>query len=135
MTFNYFSSNGISLIANQYNSNEKNSFDNDLNTRFIGLEMAQSLFENNILFIDARDNGSYNEGHIAGAIISTPFTELIDFIFDSQGFDKPIVVYCDDEECGLSQDLAYQIESEGFSDIYIFSGGWKLWESEKLPIE
>ena len=37
-----------------------------------------------------------------------PFSDLVDYIFTLQGFDEPLVVYCDDEECGLSQDLAYQ---------------------------
>ena len=131
--FNYFSSNGIPLIAKHHNNN---NYDGDeLIMDFISLELAQQFFDDNILFIDARDNAFYNEGHIAGAIKSIPFSDLIDYIFTFKGFDEPLVVYCDDEECGLSQDLAYQIESEGFSNIYIFSGGWKLWESAKLPIE
>ena len=133
MTFNYFSANGIPVVAKQRNTNNYDG--NEVTTGFISLEMAQKFFDDNILFIDARDTDSYNGGHIAGAIKSMPFSELIDYIFTFQGFDEPLVVYCDDEECGLSENLAYQIESEGFSIIYIFSGGWKLWESANLPTE
>lgn len=131
--FNYFSSNGIPLIAKQHNNNNYDG--NEVTMDFISLELAQKFYSDNILFIDARGNDSYNEGHITGAIKSMPFSDLVDYIFILQGFDEPLVVYCDDEECGLSQDLAYQIESEGFSNIYIFSGGWKQWESAKLPTE
>ena len=45
------------------------------------------------------------------------------------------VVYCSDDDCGSSEELSYQLLDEGFTSIYLFRGGWKLWIDNKMPIE
>lgn len=134
MSFNYFRTNGISIIAKSINGFGNNSQIDEFVIEIIDLEIAKKFFYEDVLFIDA-DDISFCAGHITGAIPSIPYDELVDNIFINQGFSEPIVIYCDDEECGLSEDLAYQLQAEGFSKIYVFSGGWDQWLMVKLPIE
>ncbi len=99
------------------------------------MAIAKRFFDDNVLFIDARDKISFNTSHITGAMSSVPFDKIVDDIFDNHGFNEPLVIYCDDEECGLSEDLAYRLQAEGFSKIYVFSGGWNQWLMARLPVE
>ncbi|MBU0529982.1 rhodanese-like domain-containing protein [bacterium] len=135
MSSNYFRTNGIPIIAKQINGFNNNSRIEEFVIEIIDLEIAQKFFYNDMLFIDARDDISFSEGHITGAISSIPHDEMVDNIFNNQGFNEPVVIYCDDNECGLSEDLGYQLQAEGFSKIYVFSGGWDQWKLAKLPIE
>ena len=135
ISFNYFRADGISLIAKPIDGFSSNLYDTEFVIEIIDLEIAQKLFYAKVPFIDARDSISFNEGHINNAIPQTPYNEMIDRIIIMQGFNGPIVVYCDDEECGQSEDLAYQLQTAGFSKIYVFSGGWNQWSNAKLPIE
>jgi len=135
LAFNYLRSNGIPLIAKQINGFSNYSQVDDFVIEIIDLEIAKKLFYDDVLFIDARDDISFSEGHITGAISSIPYNNLVDNIFINQGYSEPILIYCDDEECGLSEDLGNQLQLEGFSKIYVFSGGWNQWLMAKLPTE
>ena len=135
MVFNYFRSNGIPFIAKPINGFTNNSQIAEFVIEIIDLEIAKKFFNDELLFIDARDDISFSEGNITGAISSVPYNDSVDSIFINQGFSEPIVIYCDDEECGLSEELGYQLQAEGFSKIYVFSGGWNQWLKAKLPVE
>ena len=135
--FNYLRPAGIPIIATQINGfNDKSQFHIDeFIIEIIDLEIAKKFFYDDVLFIDARDSISFSESHITGAISSIPFDRMVDDLFNKYGFNEPFVVYCDDAECGLSEDLAYQLQAEGFSKIYLFSGGWNQWVTTELPVE
>jgi len=133
--FNTIRPNGIPLLRKTMNGVNTTLNDDEFIIEPIDLKIAQKLFYDSVPFVDARDAESYMEGHILGAISNDPFYSMVDKLFDTQGFDNPIVVYCDDEECGLSEYLAYQLQTEGFHKIYIFSGGWNQWVQANLPIE
>ena len=135
MSFNYFRANGIPIIAKSINGFSNNSQIDEFVYEIIDFEIAKKFFYDDVLFIDARDDISFLKGHIIGAISSIAYDDLVDDIFINQGFSEPIVIYCDDEECGLSEDLGYQLQAEGFSKIYVFSGGWNQWLMANLPVE
>lgn len=134
IVFNFLQPAGISIIAKQINGFSGNYQIDEFVIEVIDLKIAKKFYYDDVLFVDARNDISFNEGHITGAISSTPYNEMVDNIFDNQGFNNPIVVYCDDAECGLSEDLAYQLQAEGFSRIYVFGGGWNQWLTAKLPV-
>ena len=133
--FNYLRPTGIPIIAKQINGFSDNYQIDEFTIEIIDLRIAKKFFNNDVLFIDARDNISFSEGHILGAISPIPYDGMVDKIFSDYGFNEPFVVYCDDAECGLSEDLAYKLQADGFSRIYVFSGGWNQWLKAKLPIE
>lgn len=133
--FNFLRPAGIPIIAKQINGFSNNFQIDEFIIEIINLEIAKKFFYDDVLFVDARDDISFSKGHITGAISSTPYDEMVDAIFYTIGFNEPFVIYCDNEECGFSEDLAYQLQAEGFSKIYVFSGGWNQWLVAKLPVE
>ncbi len=89
-----------------------------------------------VLFIDARDEWDYNEGHIKGAV-NLPFetedeTILLNFMA-ATAKDKEMVVYCNGADCDLSLYLARTLAAEGFTSVNIFFGGWSDWQLQELP--
>jgi rhodanese-related sulfurtransferase len=103
--------------------------------RAINLEQAKALYDQGVVFVDARDVEYYQTGHIRGAYPNTNFLELA-FTLDSlQGKTAPIVTYCDGSECGSSEDLAYDLQGAGFMNILVFYGGWEEWKTANYPVE
>ena len=101
----------------------------------INIHLAQKLFENGMLFVDARAEEFFYEGHIPGAICRDDFDSLTQKLENLISMDDSFVVYCSDDDCGSSEDLAYELQAYGFNKIYLFKGGWKEWRNSDLPEE
>jgi len=103
--------------------------------REIDLEMAKSLHKTGLLFVDARAEEYLPDGMIPGAIANDDvgiLSEQIEFLV---GYEKGFVVYCSDDDCGSSEELAYELQDLGFMNIFVFKGGWKSWTEAGLEIE
>ena len=87
------------------------------------------------MFVDARAEEHLKEGFILGALANDDLDLLSREIDGLIGFDKVFVIYCSDDDCGSSEDLAYSLQSYGFSNILVFQGGWKEWNDAGLPKE
>ena len=103
--------------------------------REISIDVAERLFSDSVLFIDARAEENYLEGHIPNSICNDDFDSLVYQIEDFVTYNNGFVVYCSDDDCGSSEDLAYQLQDQGFTNIYLFKGGWKQWVENDLPME
>ena len=103
--------------------------------REISIDVAERLFSDSVLFIDARAEEYYDEGHIPNSICNDDFDSLVYQIEDFITYKNGFVVYCSDDDCGSSEDLAYQLRDQGFTNIYLFKGGWKQWVENELPME
>ena len=103
--------------------------------REISIDVAERLFSDSVLFIDAREEEYYIEGHIPNSICNDDFDSLVYQIEDFVAYNNGFVVYCSDDDCGSSEDLAYQLQDQGFTNIYLFKGGWKQWVENDLPME
>ena len=101
----------------------------------ISLYQAKSFFDNGVLFIDARDEGYFESGHIKGAMKNAFLMELVFNIEQKQAKSEPLVVYCGDPGCGDSEDLAYDLKDSGFTQLYVFKGGWVEWSAASYPSE
>ena len=51
------------------------------------------------------------------------------------GLDRPFVIYCSDDDCGSSEDLAYNLQDWGFTNILVFKGGWKMWTESGYQVQ
>ena len=138
-SFNTLRDGGISWLAKPI---EKINSTNDieLNTdapsvREINLETAKNLHKNGALFVDARSEEYLEDGFIPGAINNEDTDALSDEIATLIGFDKGFVIYCSDDDCGSSEDLAYDLQEYGFNNILVFKGGWKTWSESGLDVE
>ena len=124
----------IPLLAKKLEITEDIDLDSDESTLLaISLDKAKDFFENGMLFIDARDEVYYNDGHIKNAMKNVFLMELIFNIEEKQTKEHPIVVYCGDPGCGDSEDLAYDLQNEGFKKLFVFKGGWLEWSAANYP--
>jgi len=103
--------------------------------REISIDIAKDLFDQNMLFVDARTEEYYKEGHIPKAVCNDNLDLLITKMEEHISIDDGFIVYCSDDDCGSSEELAYLLQEQGFSKIYLFKGGWKQWVDNNLPIE
>ncbi|MGD2186649.1 MAG: rhodanese-like domain-containing protein [Desulfobacterales bacterium] len=99
---------------------------------------AKEIFDNgNVLFVDARSEDNYEDGHIPGAV-SLPvgqFDELIESFLDRYSSNQPIVTYCSGRTCEDSHILAQFLAETGFTNVRIFIDGFPGWAAEGYPIE
>ena len=138
VSFNFLRSDTISFISrdlDRVDSLDQLNSSDDQGIKEVSLKIVKELFEKNILFVDARAEEYYLNGHIPGAICSDNFDSLLVAIESKIKNDSFFVVYCSDDECGSSEELSYQLLDEGFTNIYLFKGGWKQWIENKMAIE
>ncbi len=136
--FNILRNNGIPLIAHPLEIvDEKDGVLNittEPTIRMIDIGLAQKLHKDSTLFVDARAREYLAEGFIPGAIANDNIDSLVVMISALVGYDKMFVIYCSDDDCGSSEDLAYELQSFGFNDILVFKGGWKSWSDAGLKV-
>ena len=137
--YNFVLTDGIPLLAKPL---EKVTAEQDLTAsllepqvREIDLETARKLHEQNVLFVDARAEEYLQDGFIPGTVANDDGDALSQAIDELIGFDTGFVIYCSDDDCGSSEELAYTLQGYGFSNILVFQGGWKAWTEAELPIE
>jgi len=104
----------------------------------IKLATAKSLFDAGAaLFLDARDAGEYDAGHIPGAMRLTRDDALSDpertKALAARG--RPIVTYCEGGACESSLDLARALVDAGYRKVLVFSGGFPEWAAAGHPVE
>lgn len=101
----------------------------------VNLDQAKQLYDEGVIFVDARPDEYFVQGHVAGAWKSGIFMELAFNLEEKQGKQAPIVIYCSDDGCGDSEEVAYDLQSQGFTRIYVFKGGWQEWNQAGYPTE
>lgn len=122
-------------------------------TQFVGpgvveltLEQASSCFhlcehvsgksEARILFIDARNDEDYAEGHIPGAILLDHY-HMDDYIADvlpAIESAEQVVIYCNGVECEDGALVVLDLIEEGVpaEKLCLFTGGWEAWSQAGL---
>ena len=136
LTLNAVRPDGIPLLAEELAVAEEIEYDTaEPRLSAITLDQALELYQKGTVFVDAREPEYYQEGHIKGAWNIPFFLELVFKLDSLQGKDAPMVIYCSGNECGSSEDLAYELQAEGFSNILVFKGGWTAWNTSGHPIE
>lgn len=104
----------------------------------IGLDEAAGLFRRQAaLFVDARPQSQYAEGHIQGAL-SLPWQEADRYFMELaeqlEGVEM-IVTYCDGESCDLSHELALFLKEMGLENVHVLVNGWTVWKQAGLPTD
>jgi len=138
---NAVSPKGIALVGDWDKSkgvvNAKAKNDAVIHTREIDLMQARPLFEQGVLFVDARTRDDYDKGHIKGAA-SLPVEEFWDRIADFQKTYADtllLITYCSGRECSDSHDLATNLEQVGYKNIKVYIDGFPAWDGAQLPVE
>ena len=138
VSFNFLREGGISYVKkplktvqDQYNISEPLS---EPSISLIDIDLAKIFHRDSTLFVDARGLEYLFEGYIPGAIANDNVDSLAEKISTKIGFNEKFVIYCSDDDCGSSEDLAYELQSFGFKNIFVFKGGWKSWVEAGLSV-
>ena len=94
---------------------------------------------NNIVFIDARDESHYQEGHIPGACEFDPYhpDKYFAAILPICRAAEQIVIYCNGGDCDDSETAAILLRNVGIANrkLLIYGGGITEWTNNSLPVE
>lgn len=95
------------------------------------LRMVES---GNALLVDVRDENSYLENHIAGAI-HIPLGEISRRAAELSADGRTIIAYCDcpAEESSLA--AASDLVAAGVTDVLVLVGGIGAWAEAGLPLK
>ena len=90
----------------------------------ISVEEAHKILESGrAVFVDVRDPGSYQAGHVPGALHLTD-NNIQDFVAKTDK-TKPVVCYC--YHGNTSQGAAAYLMDQGFKEVYSVMGGFEEW--------
>ncbi len=93
--------------------------------------------EGSTLFLDARQAGEFRELHIPGALNLPP--EKLKVAgpqpLGEVAKDRPIVVYCGNAACDAALNVAEKLQSQGFSQVSAFLGGFRAWDEAGYPVD
>ncbi len=110
---------------------------------FIAIDVAQMEFSmGQVLFVDAREFEDFECGTIPGSV-NIPFDYLpeenlgkyLDSALGQVPLDKHLIIFCSGEECDLSLHLARNLQALNYTNLSIFFGGSREWESFELEME
>lgn len=104
----------------------------------ISIKDAAMLFASGrAVFLDARSQFEFEQGHIKGAVNLPPreFASQFQDIKPRLMGKEVIITYCDGERCPLSHALAEHLRGAGLKNVRVLKNGWTLWSTEKLPVE
>lgn len=91
------------------------------------------------IFVDARKEDLFVEGHIPGAMHCDPYdaTAHINAVIERANGVERVIVYCGGGDCEDSIFLCRELIDAGVSEdsVYLFPGGWKEWNAKQLPVE
>ena len=108
-----------------------------LNFPRIGLQESKELWEQNILFVDARSQQDYAKSHIKGAI-SIPFDNYdvaVSHSLDELITARQIIVYCAGSSCTVSEFISRKLFELGIRNIIISNVNLVQWEHAQYPLE
>ncbi len=116
-----------------------------LGVRLLSFEQAQEIYfhENTdagiYLFVDARDDDNFNEGHIPGAaqVDHYRIDNYLPKVNDRIQAAELVVVYCHGGDCEDSFFLCQALIDHGIppENLRVFKGGMEAWEENGMEIE
>lgn len=102
----------------------------------VNLNQARVLWEQGALFVDARKPEEFAELHIEGAFNLPPhlFAEEGVQLLVGLPKDRQIVVYCGQEACDNALKGAEKLQSQGFTRVMAYLGGFRAWDEAGYPV-
>jgi len=99
---------------------------------------AKKLFDDGVVFLDARIDEEFNSGHIPQAfqlnssLFNTPAAAETMKALDPA---QPVVIYCGGGDCDASKNLAILLQGAGYTKIHIIEQGFPEWVAKGFPVE
>lgn len=102
------------------------------------ITVVKEIFDDGgAVFIDARSESDYDDGHIPGAV-SVPllsFEDNIEKFYETYPTDTPLITYCSGRECQDSHELATFLRDIGYTNVNVFIDGYPVWQDHGFPVE
>ncbi len=89
------------------------------------------------IILDARPLPEYATGYIPGAM-SSPYHEAGEQFSEIQLFlfpEQPVITYCSGLACDDALLLGIFLRDQGYTNVYMFSGGMEAWRAAGYPVE
>lgn len=101
----------------------------------IGPEDAFRMVERGeAILVDVRDEGSYLDAHLAGAIL-VPLAEVGQSAPQLASQGRTIITYCSCPAEETSVAAASQLIAQGVDDVLVLRGGIRGWAGAGLPLK
>lgn len=104
----------------------------------ITLAASYNLYlQKKVVFVDARDPFSFEEGHIDGAVNIYPDEAAAQAAKLKQmvSSDSVVITYCDGPQCPLSKETAQGLRLQGLKAVKVLVNGWSLWYEAGYPVQ
>ena len=99
---------------------------------------AKKLWDSGATFIDSRKKEDWEDGHIPKAVhLDRGDREVYTRENVSKMFkkDEPLVTYCYGKVCTRSSQMAADLVSVGYTNVYFYREGFPGWSFAGYPIE
>lgn len=100
---------------------------------------VKELWMQGALCIDPRSQSDWEAGRIPGALHMMSRSEFYKpetvLRFTAGRYDDPIIAYCNAENCLRAANLARDLVSWGFTNVYYFRDGFPAWRNAQFPYE
>jgi rhodanese-related sulfurtransferase len=99
---------------------------------------AKKLFDDGVVFLDARIDEEFKAGHIPQAfqlnssLFNTPAAADAMKSLDPA---QPVVIYCGGGDCDASKNLAILLQGAGYTKLHIIEQGFPEWVAKGFPVE
>ncbi len=83
-----------------------------------------------VLWLDARPDAQFSAGHVPEALQLNEdrWDELLPPMLSAWVPERKVVVYCSEQSCSVSHDVAERLRKEaGLTNVYVLPGGWEEW--------
>lgn len=111
--------------------------------RNVPLTAAYQLYKQKVLFVDARTEEDYGDGHILNAVHLDfyRFNEYFEEFYARYDPAVKMVVYCHgisglhhEDTCETSRFLAVRLKESGYNNVMVFEEGITFWQGAKYPV-
>jgi rhodanese-related sulfurtransferase len=86
-----------------------------------------------VIILDVRSEDSYMVKHIKGAV-NIPYRDFEGRMGELDG-SKEIIIYCSNNDCGLSANAVTMLSKSGFKNVSALEGGIESWQDKGYPVE
>src|SRR5262245_11525173 len=100
----------------------------------IDREDVRTMLVSGAQIIETLPPKQFEDEHLPGAI-NIPLKNLDGQIAAALDRNKPLIVYCHDNQCDLSARAAWRLETLGFTRIFRYTAGKADWLANGLPFE
>lgn len=91
------------------------------------------IIDRTAVLVDVRDRSSYEELHLAGAIL-VPLNQVGANAARLAELDRTLIIYCSCPAEETSSAAAIELISRGVEDVLVLRGGVRGWVESDLPV-